>query len=79
MLSAIAVIPFEATPTRPGMAITWTGESVSSLIKDPSPGMPVPPILPPQDGYLFLDKAKFHASFRKKYEAMCSVMSRVVQ
>jgi pimeloyl-ACP methyl ester carboxylesterase len=40
-----------------------TGESVSSLIKDPPPGAPVPPILPPQDGYLFLDKAKFPASF----------------
>jgi pimeloyl-ACP methyl ester carboxylesterase len=40
-----------------------TGESVSALIKDPPPGAPVPPILPPQDGYLFLDKAKFHASF----------------
>src|SRR5437899_1760638 len=39
------------------------GESVSSLIKDPQPGAPVPPILPPQDGYLFLDKAKFPASF----------------
>jgi len=39
------------------------GESVSSLIKDPLPGAPVPPILPPQDGYLFLEKAGFHASF----------------
>src|SRR3981189_2926223 len=39
------------------------GESVSSLIKDPLPGAPVPPILPPQDGYLFLDEAKFRASF----------------
>jgi len=39
------------------------GESVSTLIKDPPPGAPVPPILPPQDGYLYLDKAKFHASF----------------
>src|SRR5437764_10113890 len=39
------------------------GESVSSLIKDPPPGAPMPPILPPQDGYLFLDKAKFAASF----------------
>lgn len=39
------------------------GESVSSLIKDPPPGAPVPPILPPQDGYLFLDKAKFTDSF----------------
>jgi pimeloyl-ACP methyl ester carboxylesterase len=39
------------------------GESVSSLIKDPPPGAPVPPILPPQDGYLALDKTKFAASF----------------
>ncbi len=39
------------------------GESVSTLIKDPPPGAPVPPILPPQDGYLSLDKAKFAASF----------------
>lgn len=39
------------------------GESVSSLIKNPPPGAPVPPILPPQDGYLFLDRAKFPASF----------------
>src|ERR1700674_1569874 len=38
------------------------GESVATLI-DPPPGAPVPPILPPQDGFLFLDKAKFHASF----------------
>ena len=39
------------------------GESLSSLIQNPPPGAPVPPILPPQDGYLFLDKAKFAASF----------------
>jgi len=39
------------------------GESVAALIKDPPPEAPVPPILPPQDGYLFLDKAKFAASF----------------
>ena len=39
------------------------GESVGSLIKDPPPGAPVPPILPPQDGFLFLDRAKFAASF----------------
>jgi len=39
------------------------GESVSSLIKDPPPGAPVPPILPPQDGFLFLDRAKFADSF----------------
>jgi len=39
------------------------GESVAALIKDPPPGAPVPPILPPQDGFLFLDKAKFAASF----------------
>jgi len=39
------------------------GESVSSLIANPPPGAPVPPILPPQDGYLFLDRAKFTAAF----------------
>jgi len=45
------------------------GESVSSLIKDPPPGAPVPPILPPQDGYLFLDKTQFPASFAADVEA----------
>ena len=45
------------------------GESVNSLIKDPPPGAPVPPILPPRDGYLFLDKSKFHASFAGDVEA----------
>ena len=39
------------------------GESVNTLIANPAPGAPVPPILPPQDGFLFLDKAKFAASF----------------
>jgi len=39
------------------------GESVSSLIKNPPAGAPVPPILPPQDGFLFLDREKFAASF----------------
>lgn len=45
------------------------GESVSTLIKDPPPDAPVPPILPPQDGYLFLDKSKFAASFAADVEA----------
>jgi len=39
------------------------GESVSTLIADPPPGAPVPPIQPPQDGFLFLDRDKFAASF----------------
>ena len=39
------------------------GESVNSLIADPAPGAPVPPILPPRDGYLFLNRDKFHESF----------------
>ena len=39
------------------------GESVSTLSKNPPPGASAPPILPPQDGYLFLDKAKFPAAF----------------
>src|SRR6266446_7990491 len=44
------------------------GESVESLIKNPPPGAPVPPILPPQDGFWFLDKAKFPASFAADVE-----------
>ncbi|MGI9097319.1 MAG: alpha/beta hydrolase [Solirubrobacteraceae bacterium] len=40
-----------------------TGESVNTLIADPPPGAPVPPILPPQEGFLFLDRDKFHESF----------------
>jgi pimeloyl-ACP methyl ester carboxylesterase len=39
------------------------GESVNTLITDPPPDAPVPPILPPKDGFLFLDREKFHASF----------------
>ena len=39
------------------------GESVSALIENPSPGAPVPPILPPQDGFLYLDRTQFRASF----------------
>jgi len=39
------------------------GESVNTLIANPPPGAPVPPILPPKGGYLFLDKAKFPESF----------------
>jgi len=45
------------------------GESVDTLIKDPPPGAPVPPILPPQDGFLFLDEEKFHASFAADVDA----------
>ena len=45
------------------------GESVATLIKDPPPGAPVPPILPPQNGYLFLDRTKFRASFAADVDA----------
>lgn len=39
------------------------GESVAKLTSNPAPGAPVPPIVPPVDGFLALDKAKFVASF----------------
>ena len=39
------------------------GESVNTLIADPPPAAPVPPILPPKDGFLFLDRDKFHEAF----------------
>ena len=38
-------------------------ESVGSLIAGFPAGGPQPPILPPKDGFLFLDRDKFHASF----------------
>jgi pimeloyl-ACP methyl ester carboxylesterase len=39
------------------------GESLQALLANPVPGEPVPPILPPQDGFLALDKAKFPEAF----------------
>ena len=45
------------------------GESVATLIQNPPPGAPVPPIVPPVDGYLFLDRAKFAASFAADVDA----------
>ena len=45
------------------------GESVQSLIQNPAPGAPVPPILPPQDGFLLLDQSKFAASFAADVDA----------
>jgi pimeloyl-ACP methyl ester carboxylesterase len=40
------------------------GESVETLDKQPTPpGEPKAPVLPPQDGYLFVDPAKFPTSF----------------
>jgi pimeloyl-ACP methyl ester carboxylesterase len=45
------------------------GESVASLIKDSPPGAPVPPILPPRDGFLFLDRARFHDAFAADLDA----------
>jgi pimeloyl-ACP methyl ester carboxylesterase len=39
------------------------GESIAALIKDPAPGAPVPPILPPQDGFLQVDRTKFATAF----------------
>jgi pimeloyl-ACP methyl ester carboxylesterase len=40
-----------------------TGESVLSLTSNPAPGAPVPPIVPPKDGFVALDRSKFAASF----------------
>jgi hypothetical protein len=39
------------------------GESVNTLLGTFPQGGPLPPILPPRDGFLFLDREKFHASF----------------
>ena len=39
------------------------GESVSTLLADSPAGAPAPPILPPVDGFLFLDRDKFAGAF----------------
>ena len=39
------------------------GESLSTLIADAPTDAPAPPILPPQNGLLFLDRDKFAAAF----------------
>jgi pimeloyl-ACP methyl ester carboxylesterase len=51
------------------------GESVETLIADPPPDAPVPPILPPQDGFLFLDREKFHDSFAADVGAEAAFMA----
>ena len=52
------------------------GESVSTLIGDPAPADPVPPILPPREGFLFLDREKFATSFAGDVDAgLAAVMA----
>ena len=45
------------------------GESVETLIADPPPGAPVPPIVPLEDGFLALDRQKFSDSFAADVDA----------
>lgn len=52
------------------------GESVQTLIANPPPGAPVPPILPPVNGFLFLDRTKFRDAFAGDVsEAQASFMA----
>jgi pimeloyl-ACP methyl ester carboxylesterase len=45
------------------------GESVASLTANPPPGSPPAPIVPTKDGYLVIDRAKFHAAFAADVDA----------
>ena len=45
------------------------GESVNTLLGGFPKDAPGPPILPPQDGFLFLDREKFHDSFAADVDA----------
>jgi pimeloyl-ACP methyl ester carboxylesterase len=45
------------------------GESVNTLLAGFPTDVPGPPILPPQDGFLFLDREKFHDSFAADVDA----------
>jgi pimeloyl-ACP methyl ester carboxylesterase len=51
-----------------------TGESVNALIANPVPGYDPPPILPPKDNYLFLDKAKMPAAFAGDVDAKTAAL-----
>ncbi|HEY2473168.1 MAG TPA: alpha/beta hydrolase [Candidatus Cybelea sp.] len=55
------------------------GESVNTLLANPPPGAPVPPILPPKDGYLFLDRSKFAASFAGNVDAKTAEFMAISQ
>jgi pimeloyl-ACP methyl ester carboxylesterase len=44
------------------------GESVASILAAVPPNAASPPILPPQDGFLLLDKSKFRAAFAADVE-----------
>ncbi len=52
-----------------------SGESVETLIKNPPPGASVPPILPPQDGFLFLVKGS-HAVYVSQPRAVASLIEQ---
>src|SRR6478672_5060285 len=51
------------------------GESVNTLLATFPQDGPQPPILPPTDGFLFLDRAKFHASFAGDVSAAAAFMA----
>jgi hypothetical protein len=53
------------------------GESVNTLIADPPPGAPVPPILPPRDGFLFLDREKFAVAAGDGYDPTATLASNL--
>jgi hypothetical protein len=43
--------------------MSTANSSTDVLIADPPPGAPVPPILPPKNGFLFLNRGEFAAAF----------------
>jgi pimeloyl-ACP methyl ester carboxylesterase len=55
------------------------GESVNALIAKPVAGYAPPPILPPRDGFLFLDKAKMPAAFAGDVDAGTAALMAAAQ
>jgi pimeloyl-ACP methyl ester carboxylesterase len=52
------------------------GESVATLTRNPPPGW-LAPMLPPQDGFLLLDKAKFGSSYAADVDPESRVLGRL--
>jgi pimeloyl-ACP methyl ester carboxylesterase len=55
------------------------GESVAKLAENPVPGEPQAPLLPPEDGFLIVDPAKFPTAFAADVDASTTAFMATAQ